>query len=524
MNKEFIKRLTNAHGWIGLTFSGLLFIIFFAGSIALFRQEVYLWSIQPHLPVNTGEQASVEEILESALEGRDYDAKEHITLLFPSDISYYYKAYVDIKDKKGEEHFDTLLIDPISAEVVHEGNEFELGEFLYELHYNLNIPAGEYVLGFVTLFFLFALVSGIFIHSKKLISNFFQYRGEKHKRSQLLDTHSVIGVITLPFTLMYAISGLIFNLVIIYQIAFAVIIYGGDQQALLDDAGFKRVAPQWTSTPTPRVNIDELIAEVTADYQGLTPRFLTIYNYGDKSSLIQFRSENTSELTTNYNSIYSLVDKQVFMQSDPEHSNTLIVGTDVLTKLHYGNYASINLRIVYLLLALGVCGLIITGNFLWIEKREKQRGHGTRSLAVARYITMVSSAGVIFSTSVAFLCERLMPFAWTNRPEVLSQTFWLSLVLAAIVFALPKAKANYRKALAISLYVCAGIISVTLIMSFVLFSQTLTELLNTGHYTVLSVDIALLIVTFAFVSVGRMLMKKANKKIADEDVLNTAVA
>ena len=43
MNKEFIKRLTLAHGWIGLVFSSLLFIIFFAGSIALFRQEITLW-------------------------------------------------------------------------------------------------------------------------------------------------------------------------------------------------------------------------------------------------------------------------------------------------------------------------------------------------------------------------------------------------------------------------------------------------------------------------------------------------
>lgn len=40
MNKDFLKRLTEAHSWLGLIISGLLFVIFFAGSISLFRHEI----------------------------------------------------------------------------------------------------------------------------------------------------------------------------------------------------------------------------------------------------------------------------------------------------------------------------------------------------------------------------------------------------------------------------------------------------------------------------------------------------
>lgn len=517
MNKEFIKRLTLAHGWIGLVFSGLLFIIFFAGSIALFRQELYLWSMQPHAPVTNGSEITAEQALESAIANRDVDTKEHITIIFPSDTFYYYKAFVDIKDREGtdQEHYDLLFIDPITGEVISEGFKFNLGEFIYRLHYNLNIPNGKYVLGFVTLFFLFAIISGIFIHARKLISNFFQYRGDKHKRSQLLDMHNVVGVISIPFTLMYAISGLIFNLVIIYQIAVALTIYGGDQRALLQDAGVQFIEPEWQDKPTERVNIDGLIAKVTQEYQGVAPRMLTIHNFGDESSVIRLRSEDTSELTTDYDSTYSLVDESVVSKSDIENPNSITIGTGVLRKLHYADYASLSLRIVYFILGLAVCGLIVTGNLLWIQKREKQRNHSTRTLVVARYMTMVSSVGIIFATSIAFLCERLMPINLANRTDVLGQVFWIALAISAFIYILPSIQSHYKKAISATLLLSAGIIFTTLLTSMWLFGDTLIGWIANGNYIVLGVDIGLFISALLLAFVGVVILKKSAKVVEE---------
>ncbi len=45
MNKEFLKGITEAHSWLGLIISGLLFVVFFAGAIALFRAEITQWSM-----------------------------------------------------------------------------------------------------------------------------------------------------------------------------------------------------------------------------------------------------------------------------------------------------------------------------------------------------------------------------------------------------------------------------------------------------------------------------------------------
>lgn len=513
MNKEFIKRLTLAHGWLGLIFSGLLFIIFFAGSIALFRQEITNWSMQPHFPVTQGKQISVERALDIALKGRDYDAKEHITLVLPSAENRYFQAVVDIKNRPVEPHYDYMHIDPVSGKIVSEGGQFELAEFIYHLHYDLNIPQGKYILGFVTLFFLFALISGIFIHARKFFSNFFQYRAGNHKRSQLLDMHNVVGVVSLPFTIMYAISGLIFNLVIIYQVAFAITVYKGDGEALLKDAGFATIAPVWQDKPASRINLDELIQDVTDDYQ-LAPRTIRLYNYGDESGLVQLFSKDNSQLTVNYNNAYALTTGEMTIQSDSRVPNSLVVGTGVLRKLHYGNYASLDLRLVYLFLGFAVCALIITGNLLWLEKREKQRNFSARTLTIARYVTLVSSAGIMVSTAMAFIVERLMPATLAERGHLIGTAFWSFLALCALVYALPMIRRNYRLALQRSLYLCGVGCVVAVVIGYVLYGKTMLALINAHDYSTLAVDIALIISAIVL----SLVAKKLNTtKIQAED-------
>ena len=250
MSRDFLKRLTEAHSWLGLIISGLLFVVFFAGSISLFRDEIRQWSIQPHLPISGGVSLPISELLEKAVDGVKYDPEGRVVLISPNHTQPYYEAIVNVLNEPGETKSISFFMDPTTGEKFHDIGGFKLSRFIYDLHIDLKIPkAGDYIVGIVTLFFFFALVSGIFIHAHKLIRNFFNYRSEDKLRSKLLDMHNVVGVMSLPFTLMYAISGLIFNLVIIYQIAFAVFLYKGDQQALLADAGVNNVKVEWQDKP-----------------------------------------------------------------------------------------------------------------------------------------------------------------------------------------------------------------------------------------------------------------------------------
>jgi len=173
MNKEFLKRITEAHSWLGLIISGVLFVVFFAGSISLFRDEIDQWSMQPHLAISENAPLPISKIMASAIEGLPFDPKEHLTLISPSKSMPYYKAYIDVIHEPGEKDYVGVFIDPNTGKKLASIDSFRLADFIYDLHIDLNIPAGSYVVGFVALFFFFALVTGILMHARKLISNFF---------------------------------------------------------------------------------------------------------------------------------------------------------------------------------------------------------------------------------------------------------------------------------------------------------------------------------------------------------------
>jgi uncharacterized iron-regulated membrane protein len=76
MNKNSLKALTNAHAWVGLVISTILFIIFFAGSISLFRDDINAWELNPHFAVNgQSENLSFDSVINTV--AKDYNISTH---------------------------------------------------------------------------------------------------------------------------------------------------------------------------------------------------------------------------------------------------------------------------------------------------------------------------------------------------------------------------------------------------------------------------------------------------------------
>lgn len=515
MNKQFLKHLTQAHSWLGLIISGLLFIVFFMGSISLFRSEIYLWSVLPHHTPAQGEVLSPSEIMKLAIKDRPFNAKEHLTLVSPTAEMPFYKVYVDIilpEDATTDIDYVSLLMDPVSGEIVAHVDDFYLADFIYQLHYNLNIPNGGYIIGFVTLFFFFALVSGIFIHARKLFRQFFLYRTNEGKRDQLLTMHNVIGVMTLPFTLMYAITGLIFNLVIIYQIAFALVLYKGDQQALLVDAGYTQQMPEWLDKPLDTsAEVDALVAQYVESF-GQPPRVLRAYNYGDSSALLHMIGNESGKFVSPVEQVFALDDGETLFSTTPESPNSMTTGRIVLSTLHFGDYAGMDLRLIYLLLGMGVCVLIVSGNLVWVEKRMQQRKSSPKSIALVNSMTLGSTMGVILATAMAFLFERILPLGVAGRDESMMASFVASLGLYLLLAWFVSDK---RKLLFISLIATACILLTTILADWVLFHEQIVMALNAGFLAVAGVQIGLAITVILFVTVAFSLFNKHKSDVHD---------
>lgn len=495
MNRETLKNLTDSHGWIGVIISGLLFLIFLAGSISLFRYEIFQWSITPTQTVQKGDILEPSQIMEIAIRDLPFNAKQHLTVLTPNDQVPYYQVFVDLLELHDGHDFIGLLIDPKTGNIIGEEHQFFLAEFIYELHESLALPFpyGRYIIGFVTLFFFFVVISGVFIHAKKLFRNFFRYRTDSNKRSQWLDMHNIVGTISLPFTVMYAISGLIFNMVIIYQIAFAVVLYKGDQQALLQDAGFHTIEPKWQDIPKNFSNIEQLVTFYETD-MGHLPEVIRMYNYGDKSAVMHLIGKLYGSFPQRYEVAINLDDESVLFRDDSENHNELRHGIDVLAELHFGSFAGLDLRIIYFLLGLAVCALIVTGNLLWIEKRQKNRNVSQRSVLVLTKLTLASTVGVVIACSSAFLAERLIPVSWEQRSQIMIYAFLIALFASSVATLIFKK----HTLLVAGLFLSCAILMITIICDWLLFSENLLALWATQNMTVFGVQLGIFLVALLF--------------------------
>jgi uncharacterized iron-regulated membrane protein len=502
MNKQFLKNITEAHSWLGLIISGLLFVVFFAGSISLFRAEITQWSMQPHFAFNQGEFLPLSEVMPIAIKDLPFDAKEHLSFVMPTQSIPYYQAYVDVIHQPGEVDYQAFYIDAITGEKLTSIDSFFLSDFIYELHMNLNLPAGQYVVGLVTLLFFFGLVSGVLIHAKKLIGNFFKYRASQQGRSKLLDMHNVIGVMSLPYTLMFALSGLIFNLSIIYQIVFAVVLYQGDQQALLDDAGYQAVEPKWQDIPLPNPKVDMLYQQVTNQY-GYPPEFVRIYNYGDQGAVFHVFANSPLSLSKEYEVAFTLQDNKAFLVKDQVEPNRLVQGLHVMAMLHFGHYAGFDLRLLYFILGMGVCALIISGNLLWLEKRSRMRNQSVKTLRFISHFTLWSTAGIILSTAMAFLVERLLPATWADRSDFMVASFIITLVLVALSLFFNQDKKRY---LAGSLTLSAYLLLAVIVADWLLFAKEIIELSQQGVFSIVGTEIGLFIIALSFLFTAKKLL------------------
>ncbi|MCJ8267996.1 MAG: PepSY domain-containing protein, partial [Psychrosphaera sp.] len=190
MSRQFLRRLTEAHSWLGLMASTLLFVIFFAGSVTLFKEEIHQWAFQPHYQLDQGQPLPVSKIFAAVMKAQPFDPKGRVTLVMPNQ----HMPYFQLRARFLNAHkFTKVVIDPTTGAIVDDNIQFFLSTFIYRLHYELNVSFGYELIGVVTLFLFFMLVSGVLIHARHLISRFFRYQPDKQKRTKLLDMHTVIG-------------------------------------------------------------------------------------------------------------------------------------------------------------------------------------------------------------------------------------------------------------------------------------------------------------------------------------------
>ena len=538
MKRDALKALTNAHAWVGLIISTILFIIFFAGSLSLFREDIMSWERDPYFTVGDEvENFSFDAIISQVTQ--DYNVHTHGYFVLqrptaeqPSSNVYFEEEIVpqgnlgDGQDAQQEgsveNHIDKHLVISPDGKILGDGNAFDWANFLYKLHYNLHIPEiGLYFVGVVTLFFFVALLSGVVIHWRKIISKFFQYRKDG-KKDKLLDAHNLIGVMGLPFHIMYAFSGLVFNLLIVYQISYAVALYGGDQAKLFKAAGVVDVHIEETNIAVPVQGIDKLYLTAKESLGEVEITRITIDHFGDESASVTFRGDDKSQFSTRKEVTYHIASGRELYLTKNNYDNDIRGGLAVIASLHFGDFAGYSLRILFFILGIGTCYIILTGNLMWLQKRanlrsEKQNKFGLR---LVKAMTTGGFIGTIFATAVGFICARLLPIDMLNRSDVIGQIFFACLALSLITSLFIKAQKQFS---AIFLKITAVALAIIPVLDWLILPQKILFMFKAGHFDVIVVEVMLLVLALCCWLISSKLVIATEPVIEQETILNELI-
>ena len=509
LKSSTLRTYTTLHTWVGLVAGFALFVAFYAGAITVFHHELQFWQ-SPHAVERPQESlADAQKLLDDVLM-RHPEARTHVGMLFPGEEAPSVAVYW--QDAKGTWQFATR--DDVQGST--EPPQAALSELVNALHFSLGIPvAGTYLMGIVSLLYGIALISGLVIHLPKLMQDLFALRPGRNLKRFWQDAHNVIGVLSLPMHVMFAVTGAMLCLVFITMAALNPLVYRGELMdalpAAFDTAPIKPAAGQ--SVPQGQLAMWHARSIEVARAQGVhdfEPAYLKLANAGDANAVVEVTGEASGTLGP-LGSVAldantgELLATQLPGQRDANHATV-----SSAYALHFGEYGNAWVKWMYFLLGLGGAFLFYSGNLLWIESRRKRRQvlQGRAQVNLAR-ATVGICIGVCVAISVAFIATQLLEMrALAQSVDVSAGIAWACFVTWALCIVWAALRPPVRAAQEL-LWVAALTTALIPVAHGVATGWWFWKSAAAGHWNLFSVDVVALAMAFGFASLARATVRRA---------------
>ncbi|MEM6398284.1 MAG: PepSY-associated TM helix domain-containing protein [Bacteroidota bacterium] len=443
------KRLYNitfhTHTVTGIVISAALFVIFYAGAFSLFREEIYKWENPSARHVYIEHDMNIDDLVATIQRDiPDVELTAITTIRGPHEAMPYWQFYgAEMHQDEGEEephsHRFAAYINSDLAEPVIKQDEPKttVGSTLYRLHYFGQIPAGIHISGLVALFFLFATITGVLIHWRNMIDKLYAFTIKGSWKNIWANAHTVLGLLGLPFQIMYAITGALFGILIILLIPAAFILFGGDTAAVT-----AAVAPEAaivTSKDSPEVeelaSIETLVAETRERYPDYPISRIRLNNYGREDALALMYLDDEATLNGNGVVTYRIQTGEILAETSPIDKNYTESVYNLLTRLHFATYGGIVLKVVYFILALITCFMFISGVLLWQAARDKK----TYTDKQRRFHHKVTKVNLAFCLSMfpafalIFILNKVIPMELVGRVGAVNGAFFLGWLIMTLI-------------------------------------------------------------------------------------------
>lgn len=452
MNNRHYNIYFHTHTVSGIVISVVLFVIFFAGSFSFFRDEIINWERSESTAITREIQLDYNKAL------KDLDSKHilhgrNITISKPSveeRVAVYMEGTRDTLAPAKQKEGSFFYLDTKNFKSYTYDESYSLGELLYRLHFFAQIPypVGYYLSGFTALFFLFAIVTGVLLHWKKIVSNFYIFRPKEKLKTLWTDAHTALGMIGLPFQFVYAVTGAFFMIKLLIVAPAVMALYEGDDKKLYQELEYNDpdYAFEYKKLANP-FNVNDLVAKAKNNWKDFEITRVIIQNYGDINMHVLVEGELLShkKFVGVGKVVYRVADGKEIAKKDPiSQNNYLDAVKTVLYRVHFGDYGGYALKIVSFILGIITCFVIISGVMIWLVARQKnnmpEKKRRFNAAVVRIYLAICLSMYPI--TALTFIGSKIFyPLSKSN----LFALYFGGWLLLAIFFIIKKSDAFTNK-------------------------------------------------------------------------------
>ncbi len=502
-----LRIFTGIHSWVGLVAGMALFVAFYAGAITVFQQPLQRWASMHDAATATtpATPAQAQALLDEVL-ARHPAARTHVGMTLPGSDYALMSAYW--QDADGTWRFATT--DDGAGSAVEPGAA--LPELVNELHYALGAPPfGTWLMGLVSLLYGVALVSGVVIHLPTLVRHLFALRSGHNLKRFWQDAHNVVGVLSLPFHMMFAVTGAVLCLLLVAMLALNPLLYRGQLMAASGAAMNTApvVAPAHRDKPLlPLATLRRRAVETASAHgvAGFRPAYMKLANAGDAHAVIEITGTAPHGLGAGAVAL-DATDGRVLATQLPGSRDANHATLAATYALHFGDYGNAVVAWLYFLLGLGGAFLFYSGNLLWIEKRRRRRQpvQGRAQVAMAR-ATVGICIGLCVAVSASFVAAQWLPALGIDDTFAYGICFasWAACLLWSAWR--PPARAAYQL-----LGTAAAVTAAIPLVHGIATGWWPWRSLAAGHVALAGVDVVALAMAFGFTALARATFLRARK-------------
>lgn len=407
MRADYIRIYKSVHTWTGILAGMALFIAFYAGALTVFKEPLARWaspqSTASHVPLD-----AAPELIAGVLKARP-DVAKGFSIHLQDTENVPARMGWEVRDSQADDHDESSVrhyfayLEADGGVRMEQSSASGLTYFIDVLHRVVGLPVdsdpNRWIMGVIATLYAVALVSGVIVLLPSLVKDFFALRTGKNLKRMWLDAHNVVGIVSLPFHIVMALSSVVFAYHDgIYDLQDK-LMYGGKLESVFQRTGGGGESPAPARDPAAMLTPQELVARAKDLAPGFEPSALQYQQVTGPRAMVRVWGKDAGAVSPRARGGFVAIDPYTgkILNTDylPGKQTTANLWVSSFFALHMASFGGLAVQWLYFLLGLAGAWLFYSGNLLWIETRRKRADRKTGEVPAQRLDTRLMASATV---------------------------------------------------------------------------------------------------------------------------------